>query len=288
MKKYFSYLVACALLWSSCGNANEQKLAEINGLEQRFTAEPSSARCDSLINLYKAAVKSNPDDHTNNLRFLTRAAEIQYEFRDDAAPSVRWLDDALGHHAAGQNLTSTIGLLARIWNSYNYKAATAVKMGPDDIDKMRAYLQKNQQWMDSALVQLDQKMVKDGIVVDKKAMNQFIEIAEGYASLTDSPEKFVDLLMKAAGLAKTGGEFNKALQMYYKISNRLPDHPKAKTALFMQGFIYENDLQDLEKAKKTYEFFLEKYPNDPDYADDAQMALKTLGKSPEEIIKGFK
>lgn len=55
----------------------------------------------------------------------------------------------------------------------------------------------------------------------------------------------------------------------------------------MIGFVYENDLNDLENAKQTYEAFLQKYPNDPDFADDAQMALKNLGKSPEELIKEF-
>ena len=56
-------------------------------------------------------------------------------------------------------------------------------------------------------------------------------------------------------------------------------------ALFMTGFVYENDLMDLKNAKASYESFLKRYPNDPDFADDAQMALKMLGKSPEEIIK---
>lgn len=288
MKIKYSFVLVLTLILAACQEPNQRLLDDIKAMEQRFSTQNSIERCDSLITLYKQLVKNNPEDHANNLKYLTRAAEIQYINRDDAAPAVRWIDDALVHHAQDQNLTETIGLLTRIWNSYNYKAAAAVKMGPDDIDNMRAHLQKNVVWIDSALIRLDKKMVKDGVVVDKTAVSLFIETAEGYAALTDSPEKYADLLMKSAGLAKSAGEFNKSLQLYYKLSNRLPDHPKSKTALFMQGFIYENDLQDLEKAKKSYEFFLEKYPNDPDYADDAKMALKTLGKSPEEIIKSFK
>lgn len=288
MKNKYEFVVFFILLLVSCDQSNQRLLDDLKSVESRYSDHNSNSLCDSLITIYKQLVKINPDDHVNNLHYLTRAAEVQFVNRDDAAPSARWIDDALVHHGEGQNLTETIALLTRIWNSYNYKAAAAVKMGPDDIDKMRAHLQKNQVWIDSALVRLDQKMVKDGVVVDKAAASQFIEIAEGYAALTDSPDKYANLLMKAAGLAKTAGEFNKALQLYYKLSNRLPDHPKSKTALFMQAFIYENDLQDMEKAKKAYEFFLEKYPNDPDYADDAQIALKTLGKSPEEMIKSFK
>jgi TolA-binding protein len=97
----------------------------------------------------------------------------------------------------------------------------------------------------------------------------------------------VELNMKAAGLAKTIGEPNTALRFYYNVAEKLPTHPKAPTALFMMGFIYENDLKDMEKAKSTYEEFLKRYPNDPDYVDDAQNALQFLGIPPEEIIKQF-
>ena len=42
-----------------------------------------------------------------------------------------------------------------------------------------------------------------------------------------------------------------------------------------------------ENFKSTYEEFLKRYPNDPDYVDDAENALKFLGIPPEEIIKQF-
>jgi TolA-binding protein len=75
--------------------------------------------------------------------------------------------------------------------------------------------------------------------------------------------------------------------LYSKIADGLPQHKKAPTALFMIGFVQENDLGDISKAKTTYESFLQKYPNDPDFADDAQNAIKMLGKSPDDIIKEF-
>lgn len=287
MKNSIGILLLLAMVGLGCHSTSEQMKENAKGLEVRLTTTPTKEVCDSLTTLYRELAKAHPDDHTANLGYLTRAAEIQYVYNADAAPAARWLFDALSHHAEGQNLTESIGLLAQIWNSYNYKAAASAKMGPDDIDNTRLYLQKNQVWMDSALVHLDKKMA-GGLNVEKTVARKFIEIAEGYSSLTDSPDKYADLLMKAAGLAKNTGEFNKSLQLYFKLSNRLPDHPQSKTALFMQGFIYENDLHDLNKAKTAYEEFLQKYPNDPDYADDAKIALQTLGKSPEEMLKSFK
>lgn len=287
MKNSYGILLLLVLGCLGCDLTSKQLKENVKALEARLVTTPTKVVCDSLTTAYRELAKVNPDDHAANLGYLTRAAEIQFLYNSDAAPASRWLFDALSHHAEGQNLTETISVLAQIWNSNNYKAAASAKMGPDDIDNTRMYLQKNQIWMDSALIRLDKKM-EGGLNVEKTVARKFIEIAEAYASLTDSPDKYADLLMKAAGLAKNMGEFNKSLQLYFKLNNRLPDHPQSKTALFMQAFIYENDLRDLNKAKTTYEEFLQKYPNDPDYADDAKIALQTLGKSPEEMLKSFR
>ncbi|MFN0173345.1 MAG: tetratricopeptide repeat protein [Saprospiraceae bacterium] len=126
-------------------------------------------------------------------------------------------------------------------------------------------------------------------VTDKAKASEFIKTSEELAVLVEksNPDQYVDVLLKAAGLAKTVEQPQKAIELYSKISDGLPQHKKAPTALFMIGFVQENDLADLEKAKATYELFLQKYPNDPDFADDAQNAIKLLGKSPDEIIKEF-
>ena len=140
------------------------------------------------------------------------------------------------------------------------------------------------------LAALDQEMAaSNGVITDKTKANEFIETAEKYAVAVQSsdPDKYVDLILKAAGLAKTIESPSKAIQLYSSISEKMPKHPKAPMALFMTGFIYENDLNDLPRAKQTYEAFLARYPQDPDFVDDAQSALKMLGKSPEEIVKGF-
>lgn len=126
-------------------------------------------------------------------------------------------------------------------------------------------------------------------VVDKEKALAFIQISEELAALvqTTDTDKYAAVLLKAAGLAKTIEKPQKAVELYGKIANDMPQHAKAPTALFMLAFVYENDLGDLATAKTTYELFLQRYPNDPDFADDAQNSLKMLGKSPEEIIREF-
>lgn len=138
------------------------------------------------------------------------------------------------------------------------------------------------------LAKLDQEM-GGANVTDKAKAQEYIQTSETLAALVEkkNENQYVDVILKAAGLAKTIGQPQKAIELYQKVANGLPNHPKAPTALFMLGFVYENDLNDLDKARAIYQDFLKKYPNDPDFADDAQNSLQNLGKSPEELIKEF-
>lgn len=144
--------------------------------------------------------------------------------------------------------------------------------------------------LEQSLLQLDKEMTApNGTVADQAKAESFIKTAEQYAALVQAtqPDKYADLLLKAAGVAKSIGNSVKAFQLYTAVTEKMPQHPKAPMALFMQGFILENDQGDTAMARVKYQDFLKKYPNDPDFADDAQNALLYLGKSPEEIIKAF-
>lgn len=45
-------------------------------------------------------------------------------------------------------------------------------------------------------------------------------------------------------------------------------------------------MADYKNAEKYYKLFLEKYPNN-DFTDDAEISLKNLGKTPEQLIEEF-
>ncbi|MCC6413655.1 MAG: hypothetical protein IT270_18515 [Saprospiraceae bacterium] len=273
------------LFWVGCQNKNT---AEIQKLEARYNEDASVALADSLVHLYRLSVKEDPNNHAQNLIYLTRAADIRFTKTGDAVTASRWLDDAIKNHSEGQDLAETMGVYALIWNAYLYKKIPALSLDPADVNNMRFHLDKNLQWLDSCVVRLEKKLGTP-TSLDKSSAWKYIDICEAYVDriTKKQPERSVDLLMKAAGLAKTIENPNKAIQLYNYIVDKMPNHAKAPTAMFMTGFIYENDLGNVEKARAVYEGFLIKYPNDPDFTDDAQMALKLLGKSPEEIIKSF-
>lgn len=80
---------------------------------------------------------------------------------------------------------------------------------------------------------------------------------------------------------------NNAIEKYKQIFDKYPESEEAPKALFMIGFIKSNELGLYEEAERIYKLFSEKYPNHELFIS-AQIELKNLGKSPEEILKSGK
>jgi TolA-binding protein len=55
----------------------------------------------------------------------------------------------------------------------------------------------------------------------------------------------------------------------------------------LEAYTYENNLNDLDKAKALYEKFLTDFPKSA-FADDAKFSIQNLGLTPEQIIEKFK
>ena len=63
---------------------------------------------------------------------------------------------------------------------------------------------------------------------------------------------------------------------------KYPDSKYAVQSLFMIGFIYANNIKDLEKAKEYYSKFIEKHP-DSELVTSVQWELDHLGEDINEI-----
>lgn len=114
-------------------------------------------------------------------------------------------------------------------------------------------------------------------------------LIDGYILFGDSyPEaaESANLLFKAAEVSLGMNQATRSLALYEKVYTNYPEFEKRPFALFLQAFIYENNLGRLDDAKATYEKFLVEYPEHA-MADDATYSLANLGKSPDELIKEF-
>jgi outer membrane protein assembly factor BamD (BamD/ComL family) len=132
----------------------------------------------------------------------------------------------------------------------------------------------------------DQLFGAENKMVDRVKAKELIELYTGFADQYPDDADTPELLFKAGDMSMNLNMGRQAIQIFDRIMNTYPDFEKVPQCLFLKGYIYENELGDLDSAKKIYEEFLQKYPDD-EFADDAEMSIKNLGKSPEELIKEF-
>lgn len=78
------------------------------------------------------------------------------------------------------------------------------------------------------------------------------------------------------------GKYDEAISTYNKLIDTYPASPYGPQARFMIGFIYANEMKDIENARKSYEKFLEIYP-DHEMAKDARWELDHLGEDINDI-----
>lgn len=103
-------------------------------------------------------------------------------------------------------------------------------------------------------------------------------------------EKFPDDTLSAEYLFKAGdvssgiNAYQNALEFFHIVSEKYPQSSHAGQALFLQGFINENSLGDTVSARKYYEEFIKRFPEN-EMKESAEFSLQHLGKSAEDIVK---
>ena len=121
-------------------------------------------------------------------------------------------------------------------------------------------------------------------ILNEKESRDFVKVATALA------EKFPDDTLAAMPLYRAGevvralNDPQRAAQIYEQVHNNYPSYSKAPEALFMLAFTYDEDLKQYDKARETYEKFLELYP-DNIFAESTPMLLENLGKSQEEMLE---
>jgi outer membrane protein assembly factor BamD (BamD/ComL family) len=127
----------------------------------------------------------------------------------------------------------------------------------------------------------DSSMVPDPVKA-KKIIDSYVSYADQFPEDTLS----ANYLFKAGDISSKINEIDQAIQLFARLLKTYPENRNAPFAIFLQGFIYENQAGNPVKAKPYYEEFLRKYPDHP-IAGDVSFSLENLGKSPEELIKQF-
>ncbi len=122
--------------------------------------------------------------------------------------------------------------------------------------------------------------------VDTSAVNALLKDYEAFADNYPTDTNGANYLFKAADFYRYIHKPLRSIELYSKIYDRYPTVSKRPYALFLQGFIYENEVGNPHAAKNLYEKFLEAYPTHP-IAKDVRTTLDNLGKTPEQLIQEF-
>ncbi len=123
---------------------------------------------------------------------------------------------------------------------------------------------------------------------NNEAVPAAIETFSKYAAENPEAENAADYLFKALEVSiNTKQDPKQSIDLTDRILKNYPKFDKAPVALFMlASFVYEDQLNDLDKARECYQRVVDEYPDSP-FAKDAAVSIEHLGMSPEELIKMF-
>jgi TolA-binding protein len=122
--------------------------------------------------------------------------------------------------------------------------------------------------------------------INTKVARETIVLYRYYAEKFPDDTLAADYLFKAGDVSSGISAFDNALEYFQIISEKYPSSGKAAYALFLQGYLNENNKNDTALSRKFYKEFLEKYPNH-EMAQSARFSLQHIGKSADEIVKSF-
>ncbi len=124
--------------------------------------------------------------------------------------------------------------------------------------------------------------------LNAEAVSNAVETFDKFA--TDNPEdaKAPEYLFKALEVSvNTKQAPQKSIDLANRLIANYPEFDKNPVALFMLAtFVYDEQLHDLDKARDTYQQIIDNYPGNP-FAKDAEISIKQLGMTPDELIKMF-
>ncbi len=135
-----------------------------------------------------------------------------------------------------------------------------------------------------ALKKADQSLLSNK--PDSALINQAREAVRSFIQRFPDDTLSPAYLFQLALVYEKQRQYDSTMNTLDRIYSRYPHSRQASKAVFLEGFLYANVLNDFEKAKKMYQLYLDNYSAlDAKMTNDVKMELQNLGKSPEEILK---
>lgn len=126
---------------------------------------------------------------------------------------------------------------------------------------------------------------QDGVIITENA-DALISLYEQWADSLPQHPRSPEYLFIASDLSINSNNVNRTMRLLDKVITRHSDYVNRGLCVFLKGFVFEEQLNDTASARRQYEAFLVEYP-EHEFADDAHLAIRNLGKSVEDLISEF-
>lgn len=123
--------------------------------------------------------------------------------------------------------------------------------------------------------------------IDEQAVLVLLDRYESFANRFPSDSLAPEYLFKRAQFLQYMHFYTDCISAYQRIASEYPYHRHGAFSMFVQGFLYDSELQITDSARLYYQAFLKQHPRHP-LAKDVDLLLIQLGKSPDELVAGFR
>ena len=291
--KTILYSILVVFLMVSCNNKSLVPDNIVN-LEKEIKKSPSDKSFMELNDKYRELLNGKKLKGEDREKVLERAYKFFLDSGKDsyATTYLTELIKDFPNDKTSARIKDLIGIFDKKGNSELSKLMKNlyVKTYPDDADAKKSYGDQ----VDSVEIDFDRFLLNEGkkIFVDLektgklniKAAKNYVNDCEAFVLISPKDSLSPEYLFKAGEVAHTIKSYNKTFELYDWIIERYPDYKKTPTALFLKGYILDNELKKYDDAKEIYNEFLQKYPNS-ELVDDVQTLIEYMGKSDEEILK---
>ncbi len=278
-----AFILAC-----KGGGSPEEKAVEVQS--KLYESQPSDSTAQALVQALSKYVEVHGTKDSTSARYILRAARVSSERQ-------QW-QQALGFYKMymvqypdrpdqPDRLAEVIAIMDKLQkpelNQVLYRSfADRFKQDPRAAD-YESKISNKEISIDSLLKQIGLRMFNDSIYRLNEVMARlYVDASEAAVMANPKLPQAAEYLHRAAETARTLRNIPKAITIYDWIIEKYPTDKRGATSLFLKAFTFDNDLKDFVNAKKYYEEFLAKYPNN-EFTESAKFLLENLGKSEEEL-----
>lgn len=285
-----SAIIFALALIVACKSTTSPEEQAVIDQSKIYEAHPTDTTAQGLVKALSKYIEVHGAKDSTSAHYILKAAQV-------STKGQQW-SQALGFYKMymvqypdrvdqPNRLAEVIGIMDKLQkpelNQILYKAYVDRFKNDPRVAEYQAKITNKDITIDSMLKQIGLHMFNDSIYrLNEDMARLYVDASEAAVMANPNMPQAAEYLHRAAETARTLRNIPKAITLYDWIIDKYPTDKRGATSLFLKAFTYDNDLKDFVSAKKYYEEFLAKYPNN-EFTESAKFLLENLGKSEEEL-----